>query len=89
MKPSVLLLETIAAPADTWLREQASVVFADTPKTGLDYVNDGPIQAIITRGKGQVDAALIDACEGLQVIARCGVGLDNVDAGFEVDLALA
>ena len=79
MKPHILLLETIAAPADAWLRSHASVVLADTPKSGLAHVNDGPIHAIITRGKGQVDATLIDACSDLQVIARCGVGLDNVD----------
>ena len=89
MKPSVLLLETIAPPADTWLRERASVVFADSPKSGLDYVNDGPIQAIVTRGKGQVNAALIDACEGLRVIARCGVGLDNVDVAHATSRGVA
>lgn len=78
-KPTVLLLETIAPPADASLREHANVVFADTPRSGLSYVNEGPVRAIVTRGKGQVDAALIDGCDSLEVIARCGVGLDNVD----------
>jgi D-3-phosphoglycerate dehydrogenase len=37
------------------------------------------IDAVITRGKGQVNKELMEACPHLQVAARCGVGLDNVD----------
>ena len=48
-----------------------------------------PIRAIITRGKGKVDAELLDACEGLQVVARCGVGLDNVDVDHATQLGVA
>ncbi|NJK82764.1 MAG: hypothetical protein HC912_02080 [Saprospiraceae bacterium] len=41
-----------------------------------------PIHAIVTRGKGEVNETLIAACPDLQVIARCGVGLDNVNVDF-------
>ena len=37
------------------------------------------IRAIITRGKGNVNKALIHSCPNLQVIARCGVGVNNID----------
>ena len=37
--------------------------------------------AIITRGRGRVDAELIGKLRGLRVVARAGVGLDNVDLG--------
>ena len=37
------------------------------------------IDAVITRGIGQVNRALYDACPNMKVAARCGVGLDNVD----------
>ena len=76
---NVLLLETIAPPADEYLRSNSQVIFAKTPASGTDHIDNLPISAIVTRGKGQVNRSLIDACSGLQVIARCGVGLDNVD----------
>lgn len=75
---NILLLETISAEADAILRENTSVLMADTPASGLEVAQKAPIHAIITRGKGDVSAELIDACPDLQVIARCGVGLDNV-----------
>ncbi|MFK7844504.1 MAG: 2-hydroxyacid dehydrogenase [Rhodothermales bacterium] len=78
-RPNVLLLETIATPADEVLRAHSQVIFAETPATGENHINNLPIHAIVTRGKGQVNRSLIDACKGLQIIARCGVGLDNVD----------
>ena len=53
--------------------------------TGFDaasletHVSEGTIDAIITRGKGQVRSPLMDALPNLKVISRCGVGLDNID----------
>ncbi len=77
--PNVLLLETVATPADSLLRSNSNVIFAATPDSGESHIEGRPIHAIVTRGKGKVNAALIDACNGLQLIARCGVGLDNID----------
>lgn len=39
----------------------------------------GEYEAIITRSMTQVDQALLDRAENLKVIARAGVGIDNVD----------
>lgn len=70
MTKNVLLLESITDEAHRLLAEQVNVL---TERDGE------PIHAIITRGRGQIDRKLIDVCPDLQAVARCGVGLDNVD----------
>ena len=40
------------------------------------------VRALITRGKGQVDRALIDRCPDLRVVGRCGVGVNNIDVDY-------
>lgn len=42
----------------------------------------GGYDAIITRSGTRVDAALIDHAERLKIIARAGVGIDNVDVEY-------
>jgi D-3-phosphoglycerate dehydrogenase / 2-oxoglutarate reductase len=37
------------------------------------------VVAILTRGHGRISAALIERFPSLRVVARCGVGLDNID----------
>ncbi|MEM1325368.1 MAG: NAD(P)-dependent oxidoreductase [Bacteroidota bacterium] len=68
---TVLLLESIHEDAHQILAQQSTVVTAEYNPTAVD--------AIITRGKGQVNADLIHQLPNLKVIARCGVGLNNVD----------
>lgn len=79
MKKNVLLLETIALEADDLLREQTHVVEAFQGVNPLEKTKDIPIHAVVTRGKGRVNWKLFEACPDLEVVARCGVGLDNVD----------
>lgn len=78
---NVLLLETIADDAFELLKQAENIqiftAYGDTPLEKI--LSEHPIHAIITRGKGQVSQALMAACPDLQVAARCGVGLDNVD----------
>lgn len=77
---TALLLETIADDALTRLQTQVRVLtgYDDTSLRRVLEIGE-PIHAVLTRGKGQIDAALLDACPAVQVVARCGVGLDNVD----------
>lgn len=76
MKPEVLLLETVSGEADGRLQAHCGVLTpGDRNRTG-SYEN---VKAIITRGKGVVDASILSQCPALRVIARCGVGLDNID----------
>ncbi|MEM9259774.1 MAG: hydroxyacid dehydrogenase [Bacteroidota bacterium] len=79
---NVLLLETISQEADQRLRAKATVWLAEMPKSGPIIAREHDIHAIVTRGKGDVSRELLDLCPQLQVIARCGVGLDNVDVAY-------
>ncbi|ARS40384.1 phosphoglycerate dehydrogenase [Sphingobacteriaceae bacterium GW460-11-11-14-LB5] len=79
MRKNVLLLETIAEEALALLQENVNV-FTGYDEAGLkDTLNNVEVHAIITRGKKHIDKTLMDACPHLEVAARCGVGLDNVD----------
>lgn len=79
MKKNILLLETVAEAANQLLLDAEDIVvhtaFAGLPSAEIL----SNIDAVITRGLGQVNQQLLDACPQLQVAARCGVGLDNVD----------
>lgn len=79
MQKKILLLETIAEEALELLQEKAEVFTAYEDKPLKEILREEQIQAVITRGKGQVNKELMEACPHLQIAARCGVGLDNVD----------
>lgn len=76
---NVLLLETIAEEALTLLQKNVNVFTGYDEAELKDILNNVEVHAIITRGKKHIDKALMEACPHLQVAARCGVGLDNVD----------
>ena len=73
-----LLLETIDEAAHAELAEQSTTTLAPTPDAEFDDRDLTDVDAIITRGRGQVTSELIARCPNLRVIGRCGVGLDNV-----------
>lgn len=79
---NVLLLETVSEEAHRLLQDSVHVLEASSPFSGGELAEQHPVHAIITRGLGAVNPALIGRCRGLEVIARCGVGLDNVDVRF-------
>ncbi len=76
---NVLLLETVADDADAILRKHCRVIEAYHPENPIEKAHQQPVHAIVTRGKGQVNRELLESCPDLEVAARCGVGLDNVD----------
>ena len=84
-KPHVLLLEELTAGALAQLREHSHLHFAAAPDRGPELADQYPIRAIITRGKGRVDRDLIDRCPELEVVARAGVGLDNVAVDYATE----
>lgn len=76
---TIVLLETIHPDAEALLaaHDQVELVEAFTDLgTRIPYAD---VRAIITRGRGQIRQPLIEACPHLRVVARCGVGLDNID----------
>lgn len=66
-----LLLEEAGYQVDT-----EKVAQADLPKVLPDY------DVIIVRSATKVRQALIDLCPNLKIIARGGVGLDNIDVEY-------
>lgn len=79
MKKNVLLLESVSDQADLLLNKHTQLIVAPAPDGGIPLAEQQKIHAIVTRGKGDVSEALIAKCPDLEVISRCGVGLDNVD----------
>ncbi len=81
---NILLLETVADEALQILRNanDVTVLPAYEYAYDLEKLSTLQIDGIITRGKGQVNPALINACKALKVVGRCGVGLDNIDVVY-------
>ena len=81
MSKNILLLETVADEAMRLLEAASDIriLTGFDEKSLQDQISSHQIDAIITRGKGQVDTALMDKLPDLKVISRCGVGLDNID----------
>ena len=75
----VLLLETIENESFELLKNEKDIQLhlAWEGMPAADILEK--IDAVITRGIGQVNKDLYDACPNMKVAARCGVGLDNVD----------
>ncbi|RZM20748.1 MAG: hydroxyacid dehydrogenase [Pedobacter sp.] len=78
MKKNVLLLETIAEAALEYLSDHANVYTAYDEASLIEAKGSVEIHGIITRGKGQINKALLESFPSVEVVARCGVGLDNV-----------
>lgn len=76
MSKNILLLETVADEAMQLLEaaENIQILKGFDETTLLHYISTERIDAIITRGKGQVRADLMDKLTHLRVISRCGVG---------------
>ncbi|MEN0051226.1 MAG: NAD(P)-dependent oxidoreductase, partial [Bacteroidota bacterium] len=81
-KPNILLLESITDEALSILKKDSNVFASSSPFSGEEITEKYNIHAIVTRGKGDVSQTLISKCPDLQVIARCGVGLDNINVSF-------
>ena len=82
LNKNVLLLESLTPDTEQVLHNHVQVFKALSPTSGGEVAVRQPVHAIITRGLGAVNAELIKHCHGLEIIARAGVGLDNVDVEF-------
>lgn len=49
------------------------------------YINENNINVLLVRSATKVSRELIDACPGLQIIGRGGVGMDNIDVEYAID----
>ncbi len=84
-----LLLETIEAEAHALLEKSAEITLAESPDETFGDDQLAAVDVIVTRGRGQVPEALIARCPQLKVIARCGVGLDNIDVAAATKAGVA
>jgi D-3-phosphoglycerate dehydrogenase / 2-oxoglutarate reductase len=76
---TIVLLESIHPDAQALLAAHDQVALAEAPTDLGTRIPYADIRALITRGRGQIQRPLIEACPHLRVVARCGVGLDNID----------
>ncbi|UWX55270.1 hydroxyacid dehydrogenase [Maribacter litopenaei] len=81
MPKNILLLETVADEAMQVLKSAKDMnILTGFDEASLEkHITNGEVDAIITRGKGQVRSTLMDSLPNLEVISRCGLGLDNID----------
>ena len=47
-----------------------------------NYINTNDVQVILVRSATKVRQDIIDACPGLKIIGRGGVGMDNIDVDY-------
>jgi D-3-phosphoglycerate dehydrogenase len=47
-----------------------------------NYINTNDVQVILVRSATKVKLDIIDACPGLKIIGRGGVGMDNIDVEY-------
>ena len=80
-RKNILLLETVAEDAMRMLENASDMnILTGFDETSLNHqIENNVIDAIITRGKGQVRDSFMEQLPNLKVISRCGVGLDNID----------
>lgn len=75
---TIVLFEDIWGDPLAALTEQHTVIRA--PGTTLpDEVPVAEVEAIVVRNRTQVNQALLDSLPALKIVARAGVGLDNID----------
>ncbi|MEZ4737161.1 MAG: NAD(P)-dependent oxidoreductase [Caldilineaceae bacterium] len=86
---TIVLLETIHPDAEALLAAHDQVVLAESPADLGTRIPYSDIVAILTRGRGQIRRPLLEACPNLRVVARCGVGLDNIDVTVAQERGIA
>lgn len=80
VKPmTIILLEPVHADAHALLQNYGTVVLLADPTDVATIQQTPAVEALITRGRGQIRRELMAALPDLRVVARCGVGLDNID----------
>ncbi|WP_026129713.1 phosphoglycerate dehydrogenase [Nocardiopsis prasina] len=78
-KPVVLVAEKLSPAGIALLEEDFEVRHVDGADRSLLLPALSGVDALIVRSATQVDAEAVAAANRLQVVARAGVGLDNVD----------
>ncbi|MCQ9633587.1 D-2-hydroxyacid dehydrogenase [Chryseobacterium sp. WG23] len=48
----------------------------------IKFINDNNVDVLLVRSATKVRQEMIDACPGLQIIGRGGIGMDNIDVDY-------
>jgi D-3-phosphoglycerate dehydrogenase len=74
----------ISAPAKEQLQAEGFILTTEfVPQEKLvAYLNREKVDALLVRSATKVRKELIDACPGLKLIGRGGVGMDNIDVSY-------
>ncbi|KMQ61418.1 3-phosphoglycerate dehydrogenase [Chryseobacterium angstadtii] len=48
----------------------------------IDFINENNVDILLVRSATKVRQDLIDACPGLKIIGRGGIGMDNIDVDY-------
>ena len=79
MSATVLIAEELSAATVEALGPDVQVQYVDGTDRGALLAAVAQVDALLVRSATKVDAELLAAATKLRVVARAGVGLDNVD----------
>ena len=78
MSAAVAVTEPITSDSLQWLRERVSVTEAAPGEPAFEAIASS-LEGLVVRTLTRVDRALLTRLPRLRVVARAGVGLDNID----------
>jgi phosphoglycerate dehydrogenase-like enzyme len=85
----IILLETVHDDARRILEAADDVVLMRDP-SGIDAeIDRADVRAVVTRGRGRIDADLLRSLPRAAVVGRCGAGLDNIDVPAAAEQGVA
>ncbi len=78
-RPIVVIAEPIARAPRAWLASHAQVIEASSTNEDPFFASLTNARGLVVRTYTKVDQALLSRAPNLRVVARAGVGLDNID----------
>lgn len=80
----ILANDGISAVGKTKLEEAGYTVITDKVEQNdlINYINSEKIEMLLVRSATTARKDMIDACPGLKLIGRGGVGMDNIDVAY-------
>ncbi|WP_449387507.1 D-2-hydroxyacid dehydrogenase [Chryseobacterium lineare] len=54
----------------------------------IKFINDNQVDVLLVRSATKVRQELIDACPGLKIVGRGGIGMDNIDVEYAIEKGL-
>ena len=54
----------------------------------INFINENKVDVLLVRSATKVKKELIDACPGLKIVGRGGVGMDNIDVEYAIEKGL-